>query len=612
MKKTILMVFTLFLISSAVIYYGCKDNSTNPIPTPTGGETVTTTISGTVLNESNAPVTGAEVTSAGQTTTTNSSGGFIFSGIKVPKDRFVVNVVKSGYFKGSYADAPIANGTSTIRIYLTTAGATQTISSSTGGEATLQNGSKVQLNANSVANADGSVYNGNVNLSVGYLDPTSENFSSLVPGGDMQAERSDNSQATLYSYGIIKVEMKSDAGADLNIKSGSESEITVDIPTSLASTAPSTIPLWHYDNTTGLWKEEGTATKQGDKYVGTVTHFSDWNCDTPEGTASVSGLVVDCNNLPVPGISVQIGQVSVITGSDGKFSRRVPANTAFDVQVLGGRNFGLTSQVVSVPALTEGTVHDVGTLNVDCPVYVTGLVKCGTNVKFGQVVISWDGGYNAQYTDAQGKFNLATDVGKNAILSVYTFDGSYETMNITTPTVRGQTLDLGTIEVCSQVQTGDNKFTVDGSGFTNKTFTFTSDTTQIYGYFDPADSLTFIWMAQYFAPDTIVFYLTFNGVGTGNQSNVTLYFYHNSQYYVAFEGYPGASSSVNVTTYGGIGGLIEGTFGGTLLNFLGGTTPNVTISNGQFSVVRLIAQKPIMIKHVSSIPIKLRKILHLE
>ena len=353
MKKTILIAFSLFLVSSAVIYYGCKDNSTNPIPTPTGGETVTTTISGTVLNESNAPITGAEVTSAGQTTTTNSSGGFIFSGIKVPKDRFVVNVVKSGYFKGSYADAPIANGTSTIRMYLTTAGATQTISSSTGGEATLQNGSKVKLNANTIANADGSVYNGNVNLSMGYLDPTSENFSSLVPGGDMQAERTDNSQATLYSYGIIKVEMKSDAGADLNIKSGSESEITVDIPTSLAATAPSTIPLWHYDNTTGLWKEEGTATKQGDKYVGTVSHFSDWNCDTPEGTASVSGLVVDCNNLPVPGISVRIGQVSVITGSDGKFLRRVPANTAFDVQVLGGRNFGLTSQVVSVSALTR-------------------------------------------------------------------------------------------------------------------------------------------------------------------------------------------------------------------------------------------------------------------
>ena len=608
MKKNYFLFFLLFVISSLIIYSSCSDSVTEPEPEP---QSVTTTISGTVFDESNAPIVGAEIKSANQTAITNSSGGFTFSNIRVPKSRFVVNATKSGYFDGSYADVPKANGTSNIKIYLMSAGIVQTVDAGTGGEATLQNGSKVKLDANSVVNSDGSNYTGNVNLSVGYLDPTSENFSSLIPGGDMQAQTTNNTQTTLYSYGIIRVDMKNDAGGDLEIKSGNQSEITVDIPPSMEGSAPATIPLWYYDDATGLWKEEGIATKQGDKYVGTVAHFSDWNCDTPEGTATVRGLVVDCNSLPVPGINVQIGQASAITGSDGKFERRVPANTAFEVQVLGARNFGLTSTPVSVPALAEGTTHDVGTLNVDCPAYVTGIIKCGTDIKFGQVVVSWDGGYNAQFTDAEGKFNLATDVGKDAQVSIYTLDGKYKTLNITTPTVRGEILDLGIIEVCDQVQTGDNKFTLNGSGFSNRTFTFTSDTTQVFGYFDSTDSLTAIWMYQVFTSDTIWFWFTFKGTGLGNPSDITMYFYHNSQNYIAFEGYPGTVTAVNVTTYSGIGGLIEGTFSGTLVNLMGGAS--VTISNGEFSVVRLIVPGAQINKSLrKKIPIEIRKKLHLK
>ncbi len=605
MKINLTLTFLSFFILSFLFYYGCKDNSTNP-PVENGGETVATTISGTVLDESNAPVSGAHIESAGETATSNGDGTFLFSGIQVPKSRFVVNVSKSGYFRSSCADAPLANGTSSVKIYLMQKGTAQTIDASAGGEAVLQNGSKVVLNSNSVAASDGSVYMGNVNLSLGYLDPTSENFSNLVPGGDMQAQRTDNSQATLYSYGIIRVEMKGDGGQDLNLKSGSQSEITVEIPSSMASDAPATIPLWHYDESTGLWIEEGTATKQGDKYVGTVGHFSDWNCDVPEGTASVNGLVVDCNNLPVQGIMVHIGQVNVSTGSDGRFERRVPANTAFQVQVLGSANFGLGSDPVSVSALTEGSTHDVGTLNVDCPAYVKGAIMCGTDKKYGQVAISWDGGYNVQYTDYDGKFNIATDISRPAQLSVYTFDGSYISMDITTPSVRGNSLDLGAIQVCDQVQTGDNKFTVNGGGYNNTTLTFASDTNQVFGYFDPTDSLSYIYMYKEAGTDTTRLWFTFQGVTTGIPSNITMYFYHNTEVYYAFEGLPNSSVNLNVSSYGGIGGLIEGTFSGTLASYLGDA--GVTITNGQFSVVRLILAKQ-MDKLKRKFPAKVRDLM---
>ena len=587
MKKTyiLFLVVTVFIFSA--FYNGCSSDSTGP-EGPVG-ETVTTTISGTVFDESNTPLAGVEVKSAGQTIMTNSNGGFIFSNIQVPKSRYVVNATKSGFFRGSYADAPKANGSSNIEIYMVAAGVTETVSAASGGTVEIQNGTGVELSSNSVSKSDGSAYSGNVNVSLAYLDPTSENFSNLIPGGDLSAQRTDNSEVNLYSYGIIKVDMKSDAGENLQIKSGSTSKITVDIPQSMEGTAPATIPLWFYDDATGLWKEEGTATKQGDKYVGTVSHFSDWNCDVPEGTASVKGLVVDCNNLPVPGISVKIGQASTSTQSDGTFERRVPANTAFEVQVLGGRNFGLSSQSVSVSAMSAGTVKDVGTLNIPCPAYVKGIIKCGTDVKYGQVVISWAGGYNAVFTGADGKFSLATDIGKSAQISIYTLDNKYKTLDVTTPGTRGETLDLGVIEVCEQTQVGENKFTLNGGGFNNKTYSFSSDTNSVFGYYDPQDSVTFIFMQQVFAQDTVLFWLVFNGENAGNTSDLFFYLYHNSTVYYASPESPGSAANVLVTKYGGIGGLIEGSFNGVLLDLFGSTSINLT--DGKFSVVRIIFGK---------------------
>jgi hypothetical protein len=382
--------------------------------------------------------------------------------------------------------------------------------------------------------------------------------------------------------------------------------ITVDIPPSLEGTAPATIPLWYYDDATGLWKEEGTATKQGDKYVGSVSHFSDWNCDVPQGTATVKGLVVDCNDVPVPGISVKIGQASAHTGSDGRFERRVPAQTPFVVQVLNAKNFGIGSQAVSVPPLAEGTVHDVGTLEVDCPGYVTGLIRCSTAVKYGQVVISWDGGHNSVYTDGEGKFKLAADIGKNAQISIYTIDGKYKNMEVTTPSTRGESLDLGIIEVCEDLVTGDNKFTVNGGGLTNKTFVFADDVNRVFGWYDEEDSTTIVWMFQTFATDTVIFWVSFIGNSIGQATEVSMFFSHNSNWYVAFteEGTP-PPVFANVTKYSGVGGLIEGTYSGTL-EYLFNAQQTIAITNGQFSVIRVVSDSQLE-KHKNKMPPEIRK-----
>ena len=66
------------------------------------------------------------------------------------------------------------------------------------------------------------------------------------------------------------------------------------------------MPLWYFDEQKGMWVEEGVATKQGNQYVGTVNHFTDWNCDIPsEWNTVITGRIL-CNGAGVPDDLVRV------------------------------------------------------------------------------------------------------------------------------------------------------------------------------------------------------------------------------------------------------------------------------------------------------------------
>lgn len=69
--------------------------------------------------------------------------------------------------------------------------------------------------------------------------------------------------------------------------------MTFPIPETMRDNPPPTIPLWYFDDESGLWVEEGIATLQGDVYVGEVGHFSWHNLDVPAERVSISGKVTD-------------------------------------------------------------------------------------------------------------------------------------------------------------------------------------------------------------------------------------------------------------------------------------------------------------------------------
>ena len=135
--KVLLALFLLFTI-------GCKrdnvlENVVPPAPpTPTtnvvnDATQVTASVSGIVLNESNAPIANAVVTSSTATTTTNSNGMFIFQNISLSKENGSVTVVKAGYFKGVRSFKTTAAKNHTIRLQLMQKVLSGTVNAAAGG-----------------------------------------------------------------------------------------------------------------------------------------------------------------------------------------------------------------------------------------------------------------------------------------------------------------------------------------------------------------------------------------------------------------------------------------------------------------------------------------------
>jgi hypothetical protein len=117
-----------------------------------------------------------------------------------------------------------------------------------------------------------------VSLQLATLNPSRRSLP-----GDYRAVNSAQNPVEMLSYGALYAQFRDGAGKPLNLKTGSSAEIRVPIPLAQQASAKASIALWSYDETRGIWVEEGTATRQqtpqGPMYVGKTKHFSTLNMD---------------------------------------------------------------------------------------------------------------------------------------------------------------------------------------------------------------------------------------------------------------------------------------------------------------------------------------------
>lgn len=404
-------------------------------------------LSGIVRDASGTPIEGVSIVSGSSAATTNTDGFFEFDQIQVvsvQNDRSVVRFSKAGYFdvvRSMDADDDDADGASweVVMCKKENNDFTSIKTYSSSSDQTLQaGGMKIEMPQDGYkVDGTGAGYTGKVKSEMVYLDPNNERFSEMMPGGDLAAVRSDNSSAQLVSYGMTDLNMYAENGDKLQLKDGNKAKLTFPIPAGMGENPPASIPLWSFNEKTGLWEEEGSAALQGNVYVGEVSHFSWVNLDYPEKQGTVYGYVKDDTGKVLPGVRLSIGQLlaSTVSKSDGYYSHEVPANTDFSITVKDLYYGGINQNVsVKVSALSPGERRQVDiTLPHLVRVYGKVMNERGDGIRSSVWVQTDKAKTEVLQTDKDGNFNVYVPKDMKGKATVYarTYRGDEVSKDIT-------------------------------------------------------------------------------------------------------------------------------------------------------------------------------------
>lgn len=408
------------------------DGGINP-PELVEGRMEDIALSGIVRDASGTPIEGVSIVSGSSAATTNTDGFFEFDQIQVVSvlnDRSVVRFSKAGYFdvvRSMDADDDAADGASweVVMCKKENNDFTSIKTYSSSSDQTLQAGEmKIDMPQDGYkVDGTGASYTGKVKSEMVYLDPNNERFSEMMPGGDLAAVRSDNSSAQLVSYGMTDLNMYAENGDKLQLKDGSKAKLTFPIPAGMGENPPASIPLWSFNEKTGLWEEEGSATLQGNVYVGEVAHFSWVNLDYPEKQGTVYGYVKDDTGKVLPGVRLSIGQLlaPTVTNSDGYYSHEVPTNTAFNITVKDLYYGGINQNVsVKVSALSPGERRQVDiTLPHLVRVYGKVMNERGDGIRSAVWVQTEKAKTEVLQTDKEGNFSVYVPKDMKGKATVY-------------------------------------------------------------------------------------------------------------------------------------------------------------------------------------------------
>ncbi|MEO6670592.1 MAG: hypothetical protein ABIN36_14000 [Ferruginibacter sp.] len=588
MKKCAPLI--LVILSYALLLNSCKKNSVEEEYVQTVQPTVpdlstqiNASVAGFITDETGAAVEGANVQKGTATTVTDAYGYFKLEDVDFSKSAGYVQVKKAGYFTGTRTFLPSAGKKTFIRLQLVPKTIAGTVSSSTGGAVVTADGASVTLPANAVVLASNSnPYTGNVNIALHWYNPADMDITQLTMPGDLRGIDSNGFLNVLTTYGMLNVELFGDGGELLQIASGIKASLNFPIPASLQGTAPSSIPLWYFDESNGLWKEDGAANKTGNSYQADVSHFTPWNCDQPMPSVDFRIQIINDSLQPMSSIAVSFSvnglanaTAVIYTNEDGIAHTTLPGNTAFVLKISSTCNSSLYTKNIN----TTTSAVDLGAVQIDAMQYGGGFKgtvnKCGgLPVTNGYVIIS-SAAYSQAVEIVNGSFNSgAVAVCPNSNASVIAFDRETSVQSaIQNITVLTGTNDLGIIEACGTPTSESITFSIDGTAGSLQTpfhvfsgdFDFANNSTNIHG-FDQVNSTT-------------SFDINFSGIdGTGGVHAIT-----GGSIILNGITYHGVFPDLTITNYGLIGEFISGSFSADVTD--DGGNPH-TIDNCTFNVYR--------------------------
>ena len=567
-------------ILAILIFASCQkeiDTDTgNVIVLPDFDTKVSSSVSGFVTDENDAPVMGSTVSAGTGSATTDKYGYFEINDAQVVKSAAVVTVNKPGYFKGIKTYIAESGKSAFFRIKLIPKTISGTVSAATGGNVTLTNGLVIALPANGVVNAATNVaYTGNVNVSAHWINPTASDLSQEMPG-DLRGIATDGSLKTLTTFGMAAVELTGASGELLQIATGQKATLTMPIPAAILSNAPATIPLWSFDEAKGLWKEEGQAIKTGSNYVGDVSHFSFWNCDVPNNYVQFNCTVKNSDGIPISNAVVKISVVGSpynagygYTDSSGYTGGAIPNNAQLLLEVFTSyacgtavysQNFSTTNANISLGIITINSTLGVAT--------ISGTVTNCTNnpVSNGYIISQIDNMYFRHELSNTGSFNFTTLICNNTANAIFIAE---DLTSLQQSTPLNQTIvtganAIGNLQACGVSIQQFISYTVNGG--TPIEFTYPTDSLGHYG--NGSTSLNTIFGSDNTATNSFInFSFTNTGIAVGSVQLLQNFSSTQAGTQTTFA----TPINVNITEYGAVGEFMAGNFTGTVT--IPGPTP---------------------------------------
>lgn len=530
---------------------------------PISDKKVQAGVQGIVTDAGNNPVAGARVLCGDQNAITDQYGSFRFPEVSITEAAAVVTVQKAGFFNGIRTFRVTATGREQfVQIQLLPKVTAGTFDAAAGGVIGASNAQFIFV-PNQVLDASNQPYKGKATLTYAFINPERNDFADIMPG-DLRAVNDKNELVALQSFGMMALELQGDNGEKLHLDGTNNVTFRMEIPATLRQTAPAVIPLWHFNESTGLWQQEGSAEKMGNSYVGTVKHFSFWNCDAQFPVVNFKATFKDDKNNPLANTAIQITRSNNsstygYTDAAGEVSGLVPSNEQITITVKDKCG----KVIFSKKAGPWTTDTNAGTFNItidpQSKLSFSGKVTTcdGAAVTKGVVNIQVNGVHyaapiqNGNYTAVILRCESTT-----ATVTLNPVDETANKMSTTTfqATPGDYTRDLS---ACDAIQASTVTFVLEG-----QTITYISPSDSILYKNYSSDTSSFVLYSISAATKTlprseINMDLSDIKVGTG----VFKYFSVNMN----GSNYSGQSVGVTITRTGVVGEYLEGTFSGNLL-----------------------------------------------
>ena len=285
---------------------GVQDTGNQDTGTPPAGDAQ---LQGVITGPDGHRLAGvAVVLGTGESTETDASGQFSFSGIA--ESDAVIAVFDKEEFMTTTRVFDVVDGPDRLQqVHMIRRAAGQLFDAGSAVEVELLLGTNgyLVLEPESLVNAEGALAQGQATAYLTMID-VQDRIALRASPGDFQAKMADGSSAWLESFGMSELLIVDAQGEELFLADGKTAELAMDIilPVAGRGEASQSIPFLIFDEASGQWIEEGTGTTSDwSTYVFPIDELGHWNADQAYNTTCVKVRVEDSSGNPVPDVQVE-------------------------------------------------------------------------------------------------------------------------------------------------------------------------------------------------------------------------------------------------------------------------------------------------------------------